>query len=258
VLSGNSTTGLGSTGGAIYNWTSSPTLVNCSIGGNTAYDASVLYNQANSFPVLRNCVVWGNAQGQSGPITNLSGSTTTMTYSDMQGGAAGVGNIQIDPQFLDTNLMISDTSPCVDVGSNAYVTESTDINGSTRIADGDANGSAIVDMGAYEIQPSVTGTPEVAAAGATGTLLFAPSPNPFMSETRIAFRIETTQHVSMTVYDAAGRRVRSLFEGVRAPGTYSVNWDGRSDSGNPVSTGIYLLRMSAGPTQLGSKIHFVR
>ena len=258
VLSGNSTTGLGSTGGAIYNWTSSPTLINCSIGGNTAYDASVLYNQANSFPVLRNCVVWGNAQGQSGPITNLSGSTTTITYSDMQGGAAGAGNIQIDPQFLDTNLMISDTSPCVDVGSNAYVTESTDMSGGPRIADGDGNGSAIVDMGAYEIPSSATGTPEVAGIGTNGILLIPPRPNPFQNETSIAFRIDTTQHVSMCVYDAAGRRVRSLFEGARGAGMYSVAWDGRSDNGNAVSAGVYLVRFSAGRAQLCSKILLVR
>jgi parallel beta-helix repeat protein len=258
VLSGNSTTGLGSTGGAIYNWTSSPVLINCSIGGNTAYDASVLYNQVNSLPQLRNCIVWGNAQGQSGPITNLSGSSTTIVYSDMQGGAAGTGNIQVDPQFLDTNLMISDTSPCVDVGSNAYVVESTDMSGGPRIADGDGNGSAIVDMGAYEIPSSATGTPEVAGVGASGIALIPPRPNPFKSETQVAFRIDTTQHVSMCVYDAAGRKVRSLFEGARGPGMHSVDWDGRSDDGRPVSTGVYLLRLSAGRTQLCTKIHFVR
>jgi hypothetical protein len=258
VLSGNSTTGLGSTGGAIYNWTSSPILTNCSIGGNTAYDASVLYNQVNSLPQLRNCIVWGNANGQSGPITNLSGSSTTIVYSDMQGGAAGAGNIQVDPQFLDTNLMISDTSPCVDVGSNAYVVESIDMTGAPRIADGDGNGSAIVDMGAFEIQPSVTGAPEVAGAGATGILLYPAQPNPFQNETSIAFRIDTTQHVSMSVYDAAGRRVRSLFEGAPGAGMHSVDWDGRSDGGNRVSAGVYFVKLSMGRTQLCSKMLLVR
>ena len=176
----------------------------------------------------------------------------------MQGGAAGAGNIQIDPQFLDANLQISDTSPCVDVGNNAYVSEGTDWSGAPRIADGDGNGSAIVDMGAFEIQPSVTGTPEVASAGATGILLYPPQPNPFQNDTRIAFRIETMPRVSMSVYDAAGRRVRLLFEGVRGPGTHSVAWDGRSDAGNAVSAGVYFVRLSAGRTQLGSKILLVR
>ena len=135
VLSGNTTTGVGYTGGAIYNWTSSPSLVNCSLGLNVAYDAPALHSAFDSFPELLNCVVWGNVATVAGgvPLWDQFSSITYVAYSDVEGGAAGPGNLDLDPLLLDSDLRLASWSPCVDAGSNAYVTELTDLDGGPRI-----------------------------------------------------------------------------------------------------------------------------
>ena len=51
------------------------------------------------------------------------------------------------------------------------------------------------------------------------------------------------------VFDAAGRRVRSLIDGPMAPGFHAMDWDGMGDSGRRVANGVYYLRLeTAGGT----------
>jgi hypothetical protein len=68
---------------------------------------------------------------------------------------SGIGNIVADPRFVDTNgwsnLRLQSNSPCINAGNNAYVSGTTDLDGRPRIVGG------IVDMGAYEFQPGVSG-----------------------------------------------------------------------------------------------------
>jgi hypothetical protein len=74
--------------------------------------------------------------------------------------------------------------------------------------------------------------------------LRSPEPNPFTGSTRISFGIRTAQHVRLTVYDPAGRAVRTLVDGNRESGHYDVTWNGRSDDGRYVPSGVYIFRLS--------------
>jgi hypothetical protein len=75
-------------------------------------------------------------------------------------------------------------------------------------------------------------------------------PNPFNPATSISFAVETPlmAAVHIEVYDIRGRLVRTLLDGSRefGIGVHSIVWDGVDDSGNHVSSGIYLTRMVAG------------
>jgi len=71
-------------------------------------------------------------------------------------------------------------------------------------------------------------------------------PNPFNPTTRIAFGVSTPAHVSLRIYDAAGRLVRALVNDDRQPGRYEETWDGRDSIGRAVATGIYFYRLTAG------------
>ena len=70
-------------------------------------------------------------------------------------------------------------------------------------------------------------------------------PNPFNS--KVVIRVTKAglheDPVSMRVYNVVGQPVRSLARGVLAAGTHEVLWDGRTDQGEPVSSGVYLLRV---------------
>jgi flagellar hook assembly protein FlgD len=52
--------------------------------------------------------------------------------------------------------------------------------------------------------------------------------------------------VVLTVYDVRGARVRTLLDEARVPGDHGVVWDGRSDAGVRVSSGIYFYRLTTG------------
>jgi hypothetical protein len=76
----------------------------------------------------------------------------------------------------------------------------------------------------------ITGTP--GGKSRHGNVLLQNAPNPFVSSTRIAFSMKEEGHVSLSVFDARGRLVRVLADGVRGPGTYFYRLEvpGWSDS----------------------------
>ncbi|WP_456427797.1 FlgD immunoglobulin-like domain containing protein, partial [Rhodocaloribacter sp.] len=71
-------------------------------------------------------------------------------------------------------------------------------------------------------------------------------PNPFNPQTRIVFALPEASSVRLTVYDVLGREVATLVSGRRAAGTYTATWDGRTATGAPVPSGVYLYRIEAG------------
>ncbi len=210
-------------GGGMYNSGSSSTLINCAFSGNLAgQDGGGMFNDGDSSPGLTNCTFSGNSAGQGGaiyngiygaspkltncvvwdsgdtPICNTS-NTPVITYSDIQGGWTGVGNINIDPLFVRSpspgaddiwgstdddygDLRLSADSPAAEAGNNlapGLIGIASDLNGRSRfqgIPTTSATGAGaelIVDMGAYEAEPALAanaGEPQIVAQGGSVTL----------------------------------------------------------------------------------------
>jgi len=71
-------------------------------------------------------------------------------------------------------------------------------------------------------------------------------PNPARGgSTSILYRVPFGGRVALDVYDASGRRVRSLAAGDFAEGVRSAAWDGRDDAGRDVAAGAYWLRLAS-------------
>jgi flagellar hook assembly protein FlgD len=68
-------------------------------------------------------------------------------------------------------------------------------------------------------------------------------PNPFNPSTRIPFVVPSAGHVTMTIYDVSGRRVSVLVDRTYDAGQHWAEWNGTNDAGNPVSSGIYVVRL---------------
>lgn len=68
-------------------------------------------------------------------------------------------------------------------------------------------------------------------------------PNPFAQEVRIELRLDQAEEAEVALFDASGRRVRSLFGGELAAGGHSLSWDGRDDRGLLVPAGVYFARL---------------
>ncbi len=137
-------------GGGMWNYTASPTLTNCTISSNSGSRPG-MYNEQSSNPTVINSILWGNGSGAQ--IVN-SNSTVTVTYSDVQNGYEGTGNIGADPMFMDAlsgDHRLLSGSPCIDAGTNNSVPPdlTTDRDGNPRIV------NQTVDIGAYEYNPAL-------------------------------------------------------------------------------------------------------
>jgi len=70
-------------------------------------------------------------------------------------------------------------------------------------------------------------------------------PNPFNPSTTVEFGLATESHVTIRVFDCAGRVVRTLVDAEFEAGTHAATWDGANDTGQRAASGVYFIRMKA-------------
>jgi PKD domain-containing protein/parallel beta helix pectate lyase-like protein/polymorphic membrane protein len=130
-------------GGAICNSYSMPTVQNCTLTGNTANQGGGMYyyNHSSSHPIVMNCILWKNS-------SEIEGTPPLITYSLVQGGYSGEGNIDTAPMLDPFCFRPLPGSPCIDSGDpNAVDFAETDFLGNARKLNGR------VDMGGCEYVP---------------------------------------------------------------------------------------------------------
>jgi parallel beta-helix repeat protein len=115
-------TGNNSGGGIYVNNETSPVIDNNTIYGNYAgyYGGGALYVGSGCFPTVTSCIFWNDSAYDVGQeILVRDGGSVTVSYSDVEGGWTGTGNIEDDPDFLltdkDDYRLLWD-SPCIDTG----------------------------------------------------------------------------------------------------------------------------------------------
>lgn len=70
-------------------------------------------------------------------------------------------------------------------------------------------------------------------------------PNPFSTSTTIYYSLSERSRVHLTVYNAAGEKVRDLFNGTAEAGDQNILWDGLNDAGEVVGAGMYIFAVDA-------------
>ncbi|RLD11097.1 hypothetical protein DRI50_10365, partial [candidate division KSB1 bacterium] len=83
-------------------------------------------------------------------------------------------------------------------------------------------------------------------------------PNPFNSRTTITFDVPEAGDVRVDVVNVLGQSVRTLQDKNLAAGAYKVAWDGKDETGEPVVTGMYIIRLRTNDAQLSRKILYLK
>lgn len=83
-------------------------------------------------------------------------------------------------------------------------------------------------------------------------------PNPFNPSTEILFDVPTRSHVRVSVYNILGQKVKSLVDEELPPGKYSRTWDGTGDTGQALSTGVYLYKMESRDFRQSKKMILIK
>ncbi|MCK4694343.1 MAG: T9SS type A sorting domain-containing protein, partial [Candidatus Cloacimonetes bacterium] len=234
-------------------------------GGGIRYDT-------NSTSVLINCILWNNSPHEIYFDDYGLMSTVTISYSDIQGGEAGIvtnnngtvnwleGNIEEDPLFAGTGedpYSLMEDSPCIDTGTpdtTGLNLPLCDIIGNLRIWDGDEDGIAIIDMGAYEYgAPPYVDVEHNLIVEVPGLIFKQNYPNPFNPETTINYQLPKNSEVELIICNIKGQRVKVLVNDFQDTGEHSIIWNGVDESGKPVSSGIYFYKLN-----VNGKIEAVR
>ena len=84
-------------------------------------------------------------------------------------------------------------------------------------------------------------------------------PNPFNSSVNLRYDLKDSGQVEVAIYSITGQLIRRLVsEHKTRPGTYSVAWDGLSDRGRQVASGIYLVRVQSPGLIQSFKLSLIR
>lgn len=83
-------------------------------------------------------------------------------------------------------------------------------------------------------------------------------PNPFNANTVVAFDLSEESGVHAMIYNVLGSRIRTLENDIKEAGRYELVWDGRSDQGETVSSGVYFFVLVAESNYSIKKMMFVK
>lgn len=178
-------------GGGISVWSGSAWITNSIFGTNVAsgtagqYGGGLYFNSAATGAVANCTFAYNNPNGLTSDnpgvrvlnsilYFNASGGTqlsgpTSVTYSDVQGGFSGIGNINLGPVFgtVKDGLIVQPGSPCIDAGNPSAAYNDVAFNG---VALSPSLGSYRNDIGAY-------GGPGAAEWRMTPVLITSPPPD---------------------------------------------------------------------------------
>jgi len=115
--------------------------------------------------------------------------------------------------------------------------------GATASPSYDAFGNPQPSTANFTIDETTTGVEQTPDGVPSEYTLDQNYPNPFNPSTRIAFSIPRPEHVSIAVFNILGQRVATVVERDFDAGSFTVSWNARSDTGIPLSTGVYIYQI---------------
>jgi len=232
----------GQYGGGILSSNSNLLFYNTTLSNNSAQDHGGAINcSSNSNILLLNTIIWDNSPNEVYFNANGEPNSLDVSWSNIHGGENGIitngngtvnwleGNIDDDPLFVGSGanpFELSIGSPCIDTGitdTSGLNLPNTDIVLNKRIWDGDNNGTAIIDMGAYEFGSIPVGVYQFEVRNLKFN--FNCYPNPFSDFLIIEYSLHLSGLVSLTINDVNGTKLKTIFSKFKQKGNHSYQWN---------------------------------
>lgn len=232
-------------GAGLWNQGASPKIFNNTITNNSAiYFGGGIYNISgmagiviHSYPLTANNIIYENTAEEGPSVYSTPENIPILWYNNIEGlDEAGIygdfneeeGNMDVDPQFEGSGeheCALTSSSLCIDHGTNTVSDDNiplseTDILGNQRIWDGDNDGTAFADIGAYEYGSSPLGISNTISS----SLEIAVYPNPFNTVTTISYPLTKPSEIQITIHDCLGDQIK-VIEEKQALGQQQIIWN---------------------------------
>ncbi len=79
-------------------------------------------------------------------------------------------------------------------------------------------------------------------------------PNPFKEDLNLSFNLSQEEKTTVEIFNIQGQRVHTLLSEIAPKGEHRVLWDGKDQNGQPLPSGIYLIRLRAGKALINQKV----
>jgi hypothetical protein len=256
------------TAGGIYIQNSPGTdIINCTVtanAGTLAVGGVVAYNF--TYADVRNTIVYGNDAPLYPNMFASYDDSFAVSYSDIEGGWEGVGNLDQLPFFATGPLgdyYLSQNaagqiaqSPAVDAGDSlaAQYYLDTLTTRTDQVSD-----DGFVDLGFHYFTDPHSGSidpsdnPWVPSA-----INLQAYPNPFNSSTHIYFTLPAAAEVELVVTDILGRQVAKLAHDSYPAGSHRVSWSGEDSGDHEVASGVYLIQLITPQQTRATQVLFLK
>ncbi len=158
--------------------------------------------------------------------------------------------------FVNDFLISSDTTTRIDYD---WITKSSFSVAYIGSQDGETDPNFSTAQEVEMLKSFVTSVNDNFISKPLGFELFHNYPNPFNPETVIKFQMSQTEKVRIDVYDINGKWITTLVDGQKSAGSYSTLWNGKTNSGLDVASGIYYYTLTiAGNNVQSRKMTLIR
>ena len=203
--------------------------------------------------IIRNSIIWNNTDGE---LFLYGENTHNLSYSDIgEWEWEGVGIIDANPLFTDSDFHLCEGSLCIDSGDpDSLYSDIEDPNNPTY-ALYPAMGTIRNDMGYY----GGHGAYNPYASESNDELQITNYeldnyPNPFNPSTTISYQLpKNVKDAKIEIYNLKGQFVRKLDVKSEKSGIGKVIWDGRNDNGEFVGSGVYFYKLNVNGKTIAAK-----
>jgi N-acetylneuraminic acid mutarotase len=162
------------------------------------------------------------------------------------GGSLTPGGLPL-PDVREYNP-ISDTWSTISTMPSARMAAcSSELDGKIYVLGGSTTGAPPQPESTVQVYttPGVTSVqdPTLSESNSKVFTLHQNYPNPFNPETTIQYQVAKSAEVKLAILNLLGQHITTLVDEAQSVGVYSVQWDGKDDTGKAVASGVYLYRL---------------